>query len=106
MRFFFANHKIRLALGHDLPYTLLTDLTNQPGKHMQTFTISGKSGETFTIEKTESMDHLPAMRDNLIKYGKEPVQYWMKRVTEGTRKKAYSIPCWRFVASGNFITTI
>lgn len=68
-----------------------------------TYEVQGHKNETFTIDRIESMENLPNMRKRLVENDKEPVQYWMKRVTAGTRKKNWTIPCWRF-NSGEFIT--
>lgn len=71
---------------------------------MDTFTIPGYKGETFTIKAVENVDDLPATKAALIKHGKEPVRYVLDRVIAGTRKKPYAIHCWRFVGSQNFIS--
>lgn len=62
--------------------------------------------ETFTIDSIENIDHLPHSKDALINSGKEGVVYHMKRVIEGTRKKSYTLLCYRFVNSNSFITVI
>ena len=72
---------------------------------MAQFEIQGKKGELFEIDSIDKMENLPNMRRRLLETDKEPVQYWMKRVIAGTRKKPYTVPCWRF-NSGKFITML
>lgn len=72
---------------------------------MEQYEITGQKNETFTIARIDKMEELPNMRRRLLETDKEPVQYWMARVTAGTRKKAKTIPCWRF-NSGRFITML
>lgn len=67
-----------------------------------TYTINGVKNETFTIEGTDNLEGLDNLKKELIKSGKEPVQYLMRRVVAGTRKKDYTVPCWRF-NSGGFV---
>ena len=59
--------------------------------------------ESFTILRTENIDHLQNIQKLLIKNGKEPILYILQRVVSGTRKKPYSLQCWRFANSNNFI---
>lgn len=68
------------------------------------YEVRGKANETFTIDSTEFMEQFPVMMKAAIESGKEPKFYWMRRVTEGTRKKAYMIRALRFACSGNFIS--
>lgn len=70
---------------------------------MQTVTIQGQQNETFTIGKVEDISELKALSSRLILNGKEAVIYHLDRVIVGTRKKAYSIQCYRFVETGTFI---
>ena len=60
--------------------------------------------ETFTIESTEDMGHLELIAADLVKYGKETIMYTMKRIIEGTRKKSYTVSCWRFAGTDTFIS--
>lgn len=73
---------------------------------MKTYSIQGMASETFTIEATESVDHLPNSKAALVKSGKEPVLYIMRRYTEGTRKKSWTVRAWRFENTDRFITII
>ena len=58
--------------------------------------------ERFEIIGTEDISHL----SNLVSQSddKEQTIYRLRRVVAGTRKKPYTVSCFRFKESGQFIT--
>ena len=65
---------------------------------MNTYKIQDSefNGETFTIGEVKDLTNCtPALAADLEVHGKEPKLYIMDRTIEGTRKKAYSIHCFR-----------
>jgi hypothetical protein len=61
--------------------------------------------ETFVIESIEDIsEKYPNIARTLIQFKKDPIHYTLRRVVTG-RKKAYSIPAYRFSNTGRFMAT-
>lgn len=72
---------------------------------MKQYEVSGAKNELFTIDRVDDLEGLDNIKRTLIENDKEPKYYYMRRVTEGTRKKSYTILAIRF-NSGKFLKLI
>lgn len=71
---------------------------------IETFTIREIPNETFTVESVCDQGSTPHLKADQIRRGFTGDLYKLARVTEGTRKMPYSVPCIKSATTSEFKT--
>lgn len=69
-----------------------------------TVTIDSIANEKFTVGEKKSIAHLKHLMAHATDY--EPFTYELHRVVEGSRKKPYSVLCFRRKSNGKFVSVM